>query len=220
MINAHLAPGQDNYNRWSLNIKPHWSPSYLWSRYKEYLFRKKYPDNPWLTQDAINIIGSLLLPGDSILEFGSGRSTVWFAKRTAKVISIENNADWFKVVELMLKSLNWKVDYMLVADSENQEARYNQIIGNIPDESIDLSLVDGGPRALAAVQSVRKVKRGGMIVIDNVNWFLPSESKSPTSIRSIEEADPLFRQFYDMVKGWRVIWTSNGVTDTAIYIKP
>jgi predicted O-methyltransferase YrrM len=220
MINANLAPGQDNYTRWSINIKPHWTPGYLWSRYKEYLFRKKNPDNPWLTQDAISIIGSMMLPTDNVLEFGSGRSTIWFAKRASKVISVENHADWYKAVEQMLKSLNWKVDYHLVADGENQEARYRELLSTIPSESIDICLVDGGPRALCAVESVSKVKKGGFVIIDNVNWFLPSDSKSPSSLRSLDQCHDQFRHFYEMVKGWRVIWTSNGVTDTALYIKP
>ena len=220
MIKAQLASGEDNYARWSLNIKPHWSPGYLWSRTKEYFFRKNHPDYPWLTQDAIRILTSLLKPTDHILEFGSGRSTIWFAKRVGKITSVENHAAWFKVVEQMLKSLNWKVDYSLVPDDEHQEAGYRELLSRIPDESIDLCLVDGGPRALCAVESVSKVKRGGFVVIDNVNWFLPSESKSPSSLRSLDACDPQFRHFYEMVKNWRVIWTSNGVTDTAFYIKP
>jgi predicted O-methyltransferase YrrM len=220
MGNATLTPKKDDYARWSLNVKPHWSRRYLWNRYKEYLYRRKNPDHPWLTQEAINIISSLLLPTDHILEFGSGRSTIWFANRVEKVISVENQADWFKVVEEQLKTINRKVDFVLIEDGEHQLAKYREKIGAIPNESIDICLVDGGPRALAAVESLPKVKRGGFMIIDNANWFIPSESKTPNSIRTTEQSDPLFQSFSASVKGWRVIWTSNGVTDTAIYIKP
>ncbi|HUR11966.1 MAG TPA: hypothetical protein VM012_11380 [Flavitalea sp.] len=220
MNNASLAPGQDHYSRWSVNIKSHWSTAYLMNRYKEYMYRKKNPKNPWLTQDAIKILASIIKPSDSILEFGSGRSTMWFAERAAHITSMESNPDWFKVVQQNLVSYQSQVKLILIEESPVWLKKYSEAIKQIAPGTIDICLVDGGPRALSALASLRTLKSGGYMVIDNANWFFPTHSKSPSSIRTWEEVDPLFKEFYEQVKNWRVIWTSNGVTDTAIYIKP
>jgi putative heme iron utilization protein len=49
-----------------------------------------HPNWPWLTKEAILLLERLLRPDDIGLEFGSGRSTIWFAERVEKLISIEH----------------------------------------------------------------------------------------------------------------------------------
>ena len=220
MDNASLVPGQDQYSRWSINVKPHWTPAYLWNRFQEYLFRKKNPNSPWLTRDAIKVISSLIKSSDSVLEFGSGRSTVWFAERVAKITSVESNGDWYKAVEEMLKPYATKTNYIFIKETTGWLQEYRQVIDKLPAQSFDLCLVDGGPRALCALHSLSKIRSGGYLVIDNVNWFIPSDTKTPSSRKRIDGVNPDFSELDQQLKSWRVIWTSDGVTDTAIYIKP
>jgi hypothetical protein len=57
------------------------------------------PDEPWLTRDAItrleDILRELSLRGPSyVLEFGSGASTIWLAKRASWIASIEHDQEW------------------------------------------------------------------------------------------------------------------------------
>lgn len=220
MNNASLVPGQDQYSRWSIKVKSHWNVTYLWNRFNEYIFRKRNPDTPWLTKDAVKVLSSLIKDTDLVLEFGSGRSTIWFAKRVTKIISVESNADWYQAIRRMLKPYEWKTEYVYIKETSGWLDEYRKFIDSLPAGSIDLCLVDGGPRALCALRSLPLIKSGGYLVIDNVNWFIPSDSKSPSSLKKQQPINQDFKDLYEELRKWRVIWTSDGVTDTAIYIKP
>ena len=60
-----------------------------------------------------------------------------------------------------------------------------------------------------------------MLVIDNLNWYLPSNTHSPNS-RSMADgcSNETWQKVYDEINTWEKIWTSSGVTDTGIFIKP
>jgi len=60
-----------------------------------------------------------------------------------------------------------------------------------------------------------------MLIIDNVNRYLPCLSKAPSSRRpALGPVTPVWAEVADGLRGWRTIWTSSGVTDTAIFIRP
>jgi predicted O-methyltransferase YrrM len=212
---------RDQYDRIGLTFKKHWTFPYLIDRVKEYLYRKLNPDNPWLTPDAIEFIGNVIRKDHRVLEFGSGRSTLWFSKKCGSIISYEDDVAWYKFIHDSLQKQISDLEYTLIDKKEPYyNERFIEAIRNIPDDSIDLCLVDGCPRGLCALESVTKVRKGGYLVIDNVNWFLPSESRSPSSIKRESEIPVEFIEFYQMTKDWERVWTSNGVTDTLILIKP
>jgi predicted O-methyltransferase YrrM len=203
----------------------HWTPRYVLARSREALDHKTRPADPWLTREAIGLLDRLLRPTDVAVEFGSGRSTAWFASRVAKLTSVEDNAEWFAIVAAKLRAAGQgNVDYLHrprdVPDDDGANAAYVRVLDGIADESLDFVLVDGIYRNHCAVRAVAKVKRGGMIAIDNVNWFLPSGTRSPTS-RGLNDppVDAVWRTFADQTRDWRRIWTSSGVTDTLIVFK-
>jgi hypothetical protein len=85
----------------------------------------------------------------------------------------------------------------------------------------DLIIVDDLYRDHCALSAIEYLRPGGLLLIDNINWYLPSRSVSPVSRRQEDgPASPLWAEFSDRVQAWRQIWTSNGVTDTAIWVKP
>ena len=60
-----------------------------------------------------------------------------------------------------------------------------------------------------------------MLVIDNANWDLSYKkiySPSSRGLSGIYETD-LWKKNDQILSKWRLIWTTNGVHDTAIYIK-
>jgi hypothetical protein len=65
------------------------------------------------------------------------------------------------------------------------------------------------------------LKSGGILIIDNINWYWPQEQKSyfPNSRRMSDGfASPVWQQCAKLVKDWRYVWTSNGITDTAFRV--
>jgi hypothetical protein len=196
----------------------HWTPRYLCDRFRVFVYQKTHPDAPWLTKRAIEILSSWLRPSDIGLEWGSGRSTVWFARRVARLVSVEDDAGWFKRVTAMLErdGLSRLVDYRLARD----DASYIGVASDIRG-GVDFCLVDGVERtrdacALAALPLLRP---GGLLILDNSDWFLPNNTKTPHS-HYPRPSSQLWKQFIEAVAGWRSINTTNGVWDTTFWIKP
>ena len=202
----------------------HWTPRYLVNRSMEKVYRISNPDLPWLTQQANSILASWLLPKDRGLEFGSGLSTIWFCQRTAFLFSIEHNPAWYAIVSKKLQTHHLRnIDYRLVQQLEMGVVKptYVEAAANLENESLDFALVDGIYRDDCALIAIQKLRPGGLLIIDNVNHYLPCRSNSPNSIPSEgAPASPLWTDVYTTLKNWRVIWTSNGVSDTALFFKP
>ena len=84
--------------------------TYLLYRFKRPLlkwrfntYQKKNAHKPWLTPDAIEALEALLKKTDVGLEYGSGRSTKFFAERLNHLTSVEHHEGWFEQVNQELK---------------------------------------------------------------------------------------------------------------------
>src|SRR6516165_5398218 len=60
---------------------------------------------PWISFSAIRALESLLTHSMFAFEYGSGGSTLFFARRCQSVLSIEDRADWAERVSSGLQSL-------------------------------------------------------------------------------------------------------------------
>lgn len=190
---------------------------------------RKHPRNPWLTRTAVSFLDHYLRPDSDVgIEWGSGRSTVWFSKRLLRLTSVEHSKVWYEQVQVMLdQDSRTNVDYRYSPmvdpfDPAPEEiSSYLAAADEFADSSIDFALVDGMARHHCALKIVPKIRPGGLLVVDNVNWYLPSASRAPASRRI--SSGPLTREwaeFSSIVENWRRYWTSNGVTDTAMFFRP
>lgn len=204
----------------------HWTPGYVLARAKEIAYQRQHRDLPWLTQGANEFLSNYMRPTDVGLEFGSGRSTLWFAARVGKLVSVEHDKEWHaKVSASLVEKKMVNVDYRyLDGDLDNasaMEGAIRSITDSFEAGHFDFVLVDGVYRDICAREALRLIRPGGMLVVDNVNRHLPSSSMSPQS-RS-QEMGPdgaTWIGIADTLKPWRCFWTTSGVTDTAIYFKP
>lgn len=197
----------------------HLTPKYVYHKICVILYEKKYPNHPWLTKQSVSLLNTMLSSQDIGVEFGSGRSTKWFLKKISHLTSVENKKDWYQKVEAAcdLEIKNERLDYRF---AETQK-EYSSIINEFDDSSIDFALVDGAYRDLCASSMVRKIKIGGLIVIDNVNLYIPNDATRSPDSRKISDgySSEDWKKFGESVAEWRMIWTSNGVYDTAIWIR-
>ncbi|MFZ2171686.1 MAG: class I SAM-dependent methyltransferase [Methylococcaceae bacterium] len=195
-----------------------WTPRYAFNRIKLAFWEKTHNDDPWLTRDSINLLKSILKPSDVGLEWGSGRSTIWFAKKVKRLTSIETDKNWIESVKSRLISLKLN-NVELIYAPEKESSEYIKKCINIHESSIDFALIDGShSRELAAGVSIPLLKPGGLLIIDNINWYITSPFG--TAPNSVKETRPEWRELEDLLKRWRCYWTTSGVTDTAIWFKP
>ena len=67
-------------------------------------FKQKKPldkDNnpiPWFTYSAIEFLSERMNKKMNVFEFGSGNSTLFFAKRVNQITSVEHNKDWYDII--------------------------------------------------------------------------------------------------------------------------
>lgn len=115
---------------------------------------------PWITWNAMERLEELLREDWRMVEFGSGASTRWFARRVASLHSIEDDPQWFDRVR---PSLPAGVRYELRQGSEYWD------LSDHPDESLDLVVVDGIHREKCVTAAVPKLKPGGWIFLDDTD---------------------------------------------------
>ena len=58
---------------------------------------------PWYSYGAIEFLKQNLTKNDIIFEFGCGSSTIFYQQRVKKIVSIETNQVWFKIIFDYLK---------------------------------------------------------------------------------------------------------------------
>lgn len=207
----------------------HWTPRYVADRLALRDFERRNPTAPWLTAAMIAILDGWLKPGDHGLEWGSGRSTAWLAQRVGRLTTVEDDIDWGARVRAMLaaQSIAHKVDLHLIAIDKaspaTRAAPYVAVAAAIAEESLDFCLVDGDLRDLCAEAALPLLKPGGVLIIDNVERYIPRADKSTApAARGPDDGfeSPLWQTVWGAIGSWRCVWTSNGVTDTAFWVKP
>jgi hypothetical protein len=139
---------------------------------------------PWITFPATRWLGSYLRSSMSVFEWGSGGSTVFFARRVARVVSIEYDPVWSEAVSARLRALglaNTEVrhippergdDGALYRSSAAEFAgmsfrRYVDSVREHSDRGFDVILVDGRARLGCVVTAMTRLRPGGVLLLDN-----------------------------------------------------
>ncbi|HWL86986.1 MAG TPA: class I SAM-dependent methyltransferase, partial [Polyangiaceae bacterium] len=164
-------------------------PRYLARRIAYKAYELRHPDEPWIAQGAVRFCDGWLTRDMRGLEWGSGRSTAWFARRLGHLASVEHSQEWHARVRENLKEFR-NIDYRWVPlDHPVSEPtrphydlmpRYVAVADEFDDESLDLVVIDGHYRQACVLAALPKLRAGGLLLIDNTNrlplaeWGVPS----------------------------------------------
>lgn len=134
---------------------------------------------PWITFNARKWLDRILTTEMSVFEWGSGGSTLYFAKRCGVLVSVEHDPVWFEKVASKLEGLT-NLTYKLIEphrgpgyrSSDNlykglSFEKYCKYILNFPDNSFDLVVVDGRARNNCIKPALSKIKQEGFLMLDN-----------------------------------------------------
>ena len=142
-----------------------------WLRYPAAWLRAKTGkvlERPWIVPAAIGWLRRRTRSDWSILELGSGRSTVWFARRAGRVLSFEDDEYWYGRTRDRLGELGLgNVDFRLMAIEDLPSE-----VEALPDDAFDLVVVDflEAPtvtRIDVVKPAMKKVRPGGYLLLDD-----------------------------------------------------
>lgn len=117
-------------------------------------------ERPMISITATRLIEGLLTPQSRVIEFGSGYSTLWLARRCGWLLSREDHAGWHALVNARLARFP-HVLYQL------RDPGTFAVLDEVPAASIDFALVDGTDRDGCIRELLHRMKPGGVLYLDN-----------------------------------------------------
>ena len=147
---------------------------------------------PWITDPAREWLDSHIRADMAVFEWGTGGSTLFYARNTKHVVSVEHDPEWSDAVRQALDQAKiTNCDYWLVRPqpcrlapfvpytSRTYVSRtfpeyarllfrdYVRKLDEHPDRFFGLIVVDGRARAACLRHAVAKVRSGGYVMLDN-----------------------------------------------------
>ena len=145
---------------------------------------------PWWNSRAIEYLQNRLPREGRAFEWGSGGSTVWLTRNGMSVTAIESEYEWAERVRKRCPAADVRFIPGTDAGTSRSEPQlrdrgahyfdeYISAISNFEAESFDVIVIDGICRKECASLAAKKVKPGGIIVLDDTNWkFLRSAAEA------------------------------------------
>ena len=136
---------------------------------------------PWFSYAAIDFLKQFVQPQMTVFEYGSGGSTVFFAKRAASVFSVEDNPKWFEWVSRRVQQQGLSNVTLKLCEFDFKDPvgfEHSAYLQAIPDEKFDIIVVDGSEewtqvRPICFAKAESRIKGGGIIVVDD-SWRYPA----------------------------------------------
>lgn len=188
---------------------------------------------PWISFPAIDRLEREVKPTDRVFEFGGGGSTLFWSDRVAEVVTVEHDAAWFERLQALMTGngrAKWTGrfvpatpgDLVPIPDpadpthyASGDEASkghhykaYVEVIDEYPDGHFDIVLIDGRGRTSCIAHSIPKLKRGGLLVLDN------AERSYYTERNAVELA-----RMQPVLTGMAPVAFSPDLSETRIYRK-
>ena len=188
---------------------------YIANRLRQKLREHRHPDEPWWTSGSVELVDRWLGPDDIVVEFGSGRSTAWLAKRASSVTSVEHHEGWCEKVRGQLQSAGRSnAEVRLAAD---EPEAYVAAADDIARPTF--IVVDGRHRDACTRWAMDRLAPGGVILLDDSQRYLPHGGQfTKRSVPNTPELTPLWEELLPKLAGWRRLTYSDGVSDTTLLV--
>jgi hypothetical protein len=122
---------------------------------------------PWYTYPTIEYLANFDFSAMKVFEYGSGNSSLWWAKRCRSLISIENDRLWYDKIKQTGAALA-NFDYRFEED-KSKYVHQEEISGS------DIVIIDGFHRPECADHFLQHKKDGNLdptlLIFDNSDWF-------------------------------------------------
>lgn len=125
----------------------------------------KLPELPWISYSAIRDFKTFLEinPDSRVLEYGSGMSTLWFARHVQNLFSAEDDINWYKMLEDKISSRSLHSCHLEFCHDKESFTNFMA-----EDEyGFDLILIDGHYRSDCVKNAIKLLRPGGFLYLDN-----------------------------------------------------
>lgn len=137
---------------------------------------------PWYTYPCIDFLRGQDFSGRSVLEFGGGQSTFYWASRAAHVVTFEGKAEWFRQLEAN-KPANAQLHLLPPLEADPMVRRVDELLGT---ELFDVIVIDGLKRSALIAPAIRHLRPSGMIICDNSEGYGIQEGFGPSGFSRID----------------------------------
>ncbi|MBU3621108.1 hypothetical protein [Polynucleobacter sp. CS-Odin-A6] len=206
-------------NSKNIDVYTQWINSFFLAAEEPLNNLKQKDPLPWMYIKAIHFIEFFLLQKKEAVcfEWGSGTSTIWLSKHLKKVYSVDSNKVWCDAVKNELSNrninnVNLTFEAPIVVEGgsnlhksywDSPNTSYINYVNSISkyDFKFDLIIIDGESRVECLKQAIKKIKAGGMIVLDNSNRDRYQEYQKIISDNNFQlilaEGPTTYQQGYD-----------------------
>lgn len=116
---------------------------------------------PWVTYSFIDFIANRIQKEHTIFEFGSGNSTIYYAQRAHKVVSVEHDKAWFEKISSTTPSNSEMIFCELQKDGDYSKMPETMKL------KFDIIIVDGRDRVNCCFHSIAALTETGVVVLDD-----------------------------------------------------
>ncbi len=118
---------------------------------------------PWMPYPIIDFLSERISKSIDIFEYGSGSSTIFFAKRAKTITSIEYDNSWYEIIKHKLAEYkNSEIIFQEVSDSY-----IKKVSNHDPNMKYDLIIIDGRERVKCAIEAYKKLNKNGVLIFDD-----------------------------------------------------
>ena len=151
-------------------IRFSWRTGHFRSSLRRAAVSKSGDPLPWYTYPCIDFLAHRPWDGASVLEFGAGQSTLWWARRARRVVALEGDPGW---AARLRRRISGNVELHLVA-MDGPRACVESVERALADGSggpFDVVVIDGLWRAEMIGIAARVVSPHGIIVCDDAEGY-------------------------------------------------
>lgn len=136
---------------------------FIQSKISRSLTNENHGELPWMPYPIIDFFNERVTKSLNVFEYGSGSSTIFFAKRTKSITSVEYNKSWFDIVKRKLAEFD---NSTLIFQEVSQEY-VNKIDSYKPEMKYDIVIIDGRERVKCAIKAINKLSEDGVLIFDD-----------------------------------------------------
>lgn len=130
---------------------------------------------PWLSWSCVEFLEEFLRPGMAVLEYGGGGSTLYFARKGCRVVTVEGYRRWSRLIRARLDEALGDaapaVEIREIAGIDDGEPPRDEYVRQVHSGGPwDVILVDGAHRLACLEASRDELRPNGVLIFDNADF--------------------------------------------------